>query len=200
MAKFHDRLSYASIYTRAIHCDWEQMRGENGDGVEVVLPPITREVLEEYAPDLLADDLSLEEAVERFEYSEGYYDWRDSFEPMMNYYWPVDLAYGVSPETAGALIEKHAGATSLVYLSETEQHAIVLTGGGMDLSWDICAAYVCCGCIPPLRLLEDLPDMRTLSREMHKRVLDTIPLMSEALDRAAERLRGRRSALAYLGE
>lgn len=103
------------------------------------------------------DEEALEEAKQRFEQSDAFYEWKDRYEPMMNVYWPVDLAYGVSPEEAAERIERFGGATSLVWIESANTDAIVLTGGGMDLSWDIAAAYICCGCIPPSRLLLNLP-------------------------------------------
>lgn len=81
-------------------------------------------------------------------------DWEESFFPMMNALWPVELAYGRSEEEAAALMNLHAGATSLITVDD--QTYIAMTGGGMDLSWHIAAAYVCCGCVPPLDILDGL--------------------------------------------
>lgn len=204
--------------------DWDDLRGEDREGVEITLPPITREILvdqgykpeafeaEEWLIDNIGDHLAedrliglagrhsdgdrdnliawlasndnylvhlaedearsiqsalelakeehdeeaLEEAKERFKQSDAFYCWMDGFEPAMNYYWPVELAHDVGPEEAAENIDKFAGSTALVWIKSADTYAIVLTGGGMDLSWDIAAAYVCCGCIPPSRLLMNL--------------------------------------------
>lgn len=218
-----DGWSHDSIETRSVDVeDWDDLRGEEGEGVRVVLPPITIALLDEYdaapdefdAEDWLRDNLishtttdqdrraadiantyaqdpddwlfenwrtlltaeqitgveadmaeakeehdsdAIEQARDNFKDSDSYYEWKDGFEPAMNFYWPVDLAYELDEETAAERIDKHAGATSLVWIERVQSHAIVLTGGGMDLSWDICAAYICCGCVPPARLLLGLP-------------------------------------------
>ena len=73
---------------------------------------------------------------------------------MMNAIWPVDLAYERSEAEAAALMNKHAGATSLICVDGN--YFIAMTGGGMDLSWHIAAAYVCCGCVPPVAILDNL--------------------------------------------
>lgn len=81
-------------------------------------------------------------------------EWEDSFFPMMNALWPVELAYGRDEDEAAALMNQHAGATSLISIDD--QTYIAMTGGGMNLSWHIAAAYVCCGCVPPLDILDGL--------------------------------------------
>jgi hypothetical protein len=81
-------------------------------------------------------------------------EYRDSFFPMMDSLWPVVLAYGRSEQTAADLMNRHGGATSLISIDGDD--FIAMTGGGMDLSWHLAAAYVCCGAVPPLRLLESL--------------------------------------------
>lgn len=217
--------NHDNIGTSAVQVDdWNELRTENYDGVGIILPPITRQIMvdqgfkltefdaEDWLLDNIPDHLTeeqtteftakaeaddqdledwlleddrwlailpadqgakivaaleeakeefeedeLEDEVERFQQSDAYFEWKDGFEPVMNYYWPVDLAYGVSPSAAAERIEQYGGATSLVYIESVNTYAIVLTGGGMDLSWDICAAYICCGCIPPSRLLLGLP-------------------------------------------
>lgn len=129
--------------------------------------------VEEFEPDgfsALYDDSRIESivpeptAADRRSYSlpmrgdwddcDGAMEYRDSFWPMMNSLWPVDLAYRRSASEAARLMNLHAGATSLIEIDD--QHYIALTGGGMDLSWHIAAAYVCCGCVPPLYILDGL--------------------------------------------
>lgn len=230
---FRDSLSYANVFMHAIRVeDWRELYGENCDGWRIVLPPVTRGVLEEYgAEDFYLeiapaefnaekwmeanlpedfesederqaalreareefeedDESALAQAIERFERTDSFYDWQQRFEPAMNFYWPVNLAYGVSEEDAAALIDRHAGATSLVYIESFDTHAIVLTGGGMDLSWDICAAYVCCGCVPPMELLEGLPEFKQHGTDMLRFILETcVPKAAEFVEGRAARMR-----------
>ena len=79
--------------------------------------------------------------------------------PIMNYFYPVDV-----DQVGGA--EKAAKAVAhlplcIVSFSEDsplrQEYALALTGGGMDLSWQICEAYMCLGYLPPLHFA--LPNM-----------------------------------------
>lgn len=81
-------------------------------------------------------------------------EYRDGFFPMMNALWPVELAYGRSEAEAADLMNRHGGATSLISIDG--DYYIAMTGGGMDLSWHLAAAYVCCGAVPPLYILRSL--------------------------------------------
>lgn len=65
--------------------------------------------------------------------------------PMMNYYYPVNL--GDVPEKIQGRLHLYGGSCVLVMLDENP--VLVLTGGGMDMTWDIVWAYVLCGNLPP---------------------------------------------------
>jgi hypothetical protein len=141
------------------------------------------------------DEEALEQAVQDFEHSDGWYEWKDSFEPAMTFIWPCN-PYRISDQDAATLINELAGSTSLVTItppddsSEDETQGIVLTGGGMDLSWDICAAYICCGQIPPVRLLSGLPSFAGHNMSpMAKAILECMDLAADALESRAQRLR-----------
>lgn len=72
--------------------------------------------------------------------------------PMMNYIYPLpDLKH--TPEKAQELIEH----TNCVVVLIDGEPFMALSGGGMDLSWDICEAYMLLGYLPPLHFCE-LPD------------------------------------------
>jgi hypothetical protein len=80
--------------------------------------------------------------------------------PMMNYWYPLPNFDGDAHEAARAishlplcLVEFHDGSFGLA-----------LTGGGMDLSWEICAGYMALGYMPPLHFC-DLPKMAGKSAE-----------------------------------
>lgn len=72
--------------------------------------------------------------------------------PMMNYWYPVKIDD----------CEEAARAISHLPLCVVEfkdgQTGLALTGGGMDLSWEICRAFIALGYKPPLHFC-DLPDM-----------------------------------------
>jgi hypothetical protein len=116
----------------------------------------------------------------------------------MNAAWPVELAYGVSEDEAANLMNRYSGATTLVAVSDEdgeESYFIGMSGGGMDLSWDLCAAFICCGCIPPITILQGLPNMATgrryastVSDPMAVRILAAMKPTKQYLRRVASSL------------
>jgi len=166
-------LSIRHLDSDSRHVDWSDLRDECEDGYSVILPSPTygdwqdrdsnppAHINRRSARAVMNDADS-----EAFQETQAYDEWRDSFEPMMNYAWPVTLAYGVSVDDAVALIEQHGGACSLIELGEeagerlygddAPEYVIALTGGGMNLSDHIAAAYLACGCVPPERILSGL--------------------------------------------
>lgn len=120
-----------------------------------------------------------DEILDEYRQTRNYDEWADGFFPMMNAYWPVDLPYGADEEEIATKIDKLAGCASLVEIDGIG-YAIVMPGGGMDLSWDLAAAYLCCGVIPPVRLLEGLPIFGSdvpMNKELR-------PLLAVAFDKA----------------
>jgi len=72
--------------------------------------------------------------------------------PMMNYWYPVKLD---DCEEAARLV---AHLPLCVVEFEDGRTGLALTGGGMDLSWEICEAFIALGYFPPLHFC-DLPRM-----------------------------------------
>lgn len=72
--------------------------------------------------------------------------------PAMNYWYPCDIDH---PVNAALTLAKHHLPLCVV---ETPSGAgLALTGGGMDLSWEICEAYIRLGYLPPTHF--ELPAM-----------------------------------------
>lgn len=69
--------------------------------------------------------------------------------PMMNYYYPVEI--DDPAETAAKLAH-----VPLCVVEVNGSTALALTGGGMDMSWDICRAFIMAGYLPPAHFA-DLP-------------------------------------------
>lgn len=80
---------------------------------------------------------------------EGYLNFS---EPMMSYYYPLPHA-DLKPEDA----KKIDGPLVLVQF-EDGSWALALSGGGMDLSWEICKAHIDLGYLPPIHF-SALPEM-----------------------------------------
>lgn len=66
--------------------------------------------------------------------------------PMMNFIYPLPDDW-TPPENIKKLFEDIA--LTVVYVIEDDQYYLALTGGGMDLSWDICKAHIRLGFLPP---------------------------------------------------
>jgi hypothetical protein len=211
-------LSLQFLTADAAWIDWSDLY-QDGDEYDVALPKPTYGDVRERAPDLLNDweeerchaegrplseferfndeaQLSDEHA-ESFWNTDAFHEWADSFQPMMNYAWPVSLAYGgPSLEEAVELVNRYAGACTLVsfseghnpfgpeFASDTPEYGIALTGGGMDLSDHIAVAYLCCGCVPPERILSGLDGFTGCARS--GRLIAAADLLREAYGRAAD--------------
>ena len=81
---------------------------------------------------------------------EGQDAWREGNDPMMRHTYPVQ---SVTAEEAYAI----GSHLSIAVIEIDGDQVFVLTGCGMDMGWDICAAYVLAGFLPPLRFAADLP-------------------------------------------
>ena len=93
----------------------------------------------------------------------------------MNHFYPCELR-NLSTEDAARAI---AHLPLCVVEFEDGETGFALTGGGMDLSWQICDAFISCGYLPPLQYC-DLPDMA--GQEKHPRT----QLILAACQRSAE--------------
>ena len=66
--------------------------------------------------------------------------------PMMNYWYP--LGYEIDDAKAQELAKKIVDLP-LCVVKLNDEYGLALTGGGMDLSWQICEAYMRIGSLPP---------------------------------------------------
>jgi hypothetical protein len=73
--------------------------------------------------------------------------------PMMNYYYPVPLRG--APESAA----RKLAHLPLCVVEVGGSYGLALTGGGMDLSWEICEAFMLLGYLPPVHFASGLPMM-----------------------------------------
>jgi len=79
-------------------------------------------------------------------------------------------------------------------------HALALTGGGSDLSWEICEAYVRLGFLPPLHYAGDLPRLAGLYlTERRAKILDACEQSAKVAlswaDSARKRIRALRKEI-----
>lgn len=66
----------------------------------------------------------------------------DSWSPMMNYIYPLPGSFEVPDDVMDKL-----NNTTIVCIDDN--YYLALTGGGMDLSWEICESYINLGYYPP---------------------------------------------------
>lgn len=105
--------------------------------------------------------------------------------PMMNYWYPIGLR---EEEIEAACAIKDL---PLCFVKVDDVDGIALTGGGMDLSWQICEAYVRLGYLPPVHFtLPRMADRWTPDHEMVYRA------MMRSLASAAASLERQRGDLA----
>lgn len=94
----------------------------------------------------------------------------------MNYFYPVPI------EDCENAAEKVADLPLLVVEFEDGETGLALSGGGMDLSWEICAAYIALGYLPPVHFCE-LPRMGGWEKESWRR--DVLKACYRSADMAA---------------
>lgn len=154
------RLGISTFFTNGItlsSADFDKVVGYEED--MIVIPDITKDVLEQYdaMPEIGEEDdeeEALEDAKEQFEYSNSYYEWKDSFTPMMTTLWPCE-PFTEDKEVANRLEEL---GVAVCYVNGTSGDSsfqgFMMTGGGMDLSDHLAMAYLAADCMPPQPLLE----------------------------------------------
>jgi hypothetical protein len=147
------QLSADAIHTGSVHIDWRDLshsgRGYTAYGAETCETCGAAVVLTEGQGG---------ESHKHYAAS-GCDGYLPTFEgPAMNYFYELPTVADVY-EAAQAiahlplcLIEWHAS-------SGHDGWALALTGGGMDLSWDICEAFMVLGYLPPLKYAGRLPDI-----------------------------------------
>jgi len=135
------------IEAKPLDMDWCERLGEDLDGwrsFEACACPDCGETVHGHGPTYEARhcDVDDESECEGYLTSEG---------PAMSYAYPLGHI-GHSPEDAELL----GGNVCLVEMDDGTWF-LALTGGGMDLSWDICRAYIDLGYLPPVHFA-DLPE------------------------------------------
>lgn len=77
----------------------------------------------------------------------------EEFFPMMNYIYPLSSEFERDMENRfgenwRTIIKGKLSNMTLVTVND--EYFLALTGGGMDMSWEICATYINLGYLPPL--------------------------------------------------
>lgn len=138
------------------------LHGDVYDEWDTYVEDHTDDETDQFVGALTEDDFEGLRDVEPYEYgAEG---------PMMNYWYPIDESEGsyrtYDPERAAVKIVD----TPLCVVQVGNEYGLALTGGGMDLSWEICEAFVALGMLPPTHFA-DLPRMAGKSNEDDSRLV-----------------------------
>lgn len=184
-----------NVFSSPQRFDWGRV-----DGLErlVAVPDPTADDLESYSfsPDELRDagwdvpddpEEAHAFAVEQFKGSGTYGEWVTDFFPVMTVLWPCALR--TSPEEAANAFRREGLACTLVkgQVNGTEVSGIALRGGGMDLSDHIAAAYILCGQVPPVAVIESA--IRIPSPKMERELLEAAEAAADACARVAANIR-----------
>ena len=85
---------------------------------------------------------------------------RPEVSPMMNYRWELP-GYGGDPESDQLRLYQSRVNMVLIKIiggeDAEDEYALALSGGGMNLAWDIAQAYILLGYVPPITLYDSLP-------------------------------------------
>jgi hypothetical protein len=164
--------------------DWSEGYGESWDFVEAVECDECGEVIVAYNHAQGTHDEHADTECTGYISAEG---------PMMNYLYPLDGGVAAD-ELAEAVVDYPLCVITDGY---GETLGLALTGGGMDLSWEIAGAYVAAGFLPPIHFA-DLPRMAgyTLTDE-RRAILDA---MAESLAVVGRQVAYRAERLAELRE
>lgn len=131
-----------------------------------------------------------------FDFSKGYIErWdvpmdlseeecdNEEFMLMMNFIYPLGDRFEVPDDFRDKLI-----CTTIVQIDD--EHYLALTGGGMDMTWEICASFINLGYYPPAHFCE-LPQM--CGKGENKSDREIIDCCNESLDVAISWLKQTRA-------
>jgi len=155
-----ERLNCGAVEVKPLSIDWRERLGEDCDGWtahEALECPTCgrtvvcstlgececRDVLAEIVEVIDDEECEVPNTCRGTMYPEG---------PMMNYWYPVRI-----DDCAEAATKIAHLPLCVVEFSDGET-GLALTGGGMDLSWEICEAFIAIGYYPPVHFC-DLPKM-----------------------------------------
>lgn len=148
--------------------------------------------------DVYEDEIELATSEANYALHEHYRE-NSQFQPMMNYYYTLD-AYNWKdkPQELQARLDIFGGSCLLAELDD--EVVLTLMGGGMDLSWDICLAYILADCLPPAHFASDLPEFYGMKLDKKHKIIiaaceRSLRVMKERQERGLQRLRDLRKNL-----
>jgi len=179
--------------------DWRELLGEDLEGWQsfeavechecqrdVVLNALGEEEHRHIEPDI--------EDEEGFEVRNDCTGYLCSEGPAMNFFYECD--FGRRGFTAEEAAQAVAHLPVCIVEMRDGETGFALTGGGMDLSWEICEAYMCLGYLPPFHFCSSLPNMA--GKRLDRRTAAVIDACKRSVDAMANWVENARSRLAGL--
>ena len=161
------KIDLSGLYVDAIDAkpqtfDWSVGYGERWETVEPELTGLSRAELLEFAEDH-GVEFPIDEDYDPEDDNGLPMDLIDALRdndpdmgcPMMNYRYPLSRDIGDHP----GVKQRELDGLPVCLVQCDDEYFLALTGGGMDLSWEICEAYIIMGYLPPLHFAGDLPIM-----------------------------------------
>lgn len=174
-------LSASATDCQSVHIDWQEERGEDSEGWRSFETSECSECGKVLVLDAgqgeeqhrhLADFGDGETCIGNVSMVEG---------PMMNYWYPVEIS------DCAEAARKIADLPLCVVEFRDGSTGLALTGGGMDLSWQICEAFIRIGELPPVAFSR-LPAMASLKLDKRHRLIVAACIKSSEIQiRQAER-------------
>lgn len=159
-------LTAAAIFATPLHTDWSEGYAERWNVIYPSFDSLSAAELHDFLDEAGVDfsDVERDEDTEP-DWDDDYLDalrdlareevmdnQTDNYVPMMNYRYPLPDYDGVPEDDQVKLRD-----TCLVLVEFDGEYFLALSGGGMDLSWEIARAYMLLGYLPPLHFVRDLP-------------------------------------------
>lgn len=112
--------------------------------------------------------------------------------PMMSFAYPLPNFPGDAREAAEKLADLPLAVVEFTSGPLEGLTALALTGGGMDLSWEICEGYIRLGYLPPIHF--EIPGMAGRGKSEEDRAiiaayLKSCKIVASSVERKAERAR-----------
>lgn len=141
-----DNLSYEAVETQSQHMDWYEI--EEWSCLESTICDECGTITHERQCPKCGTEMCLDG-------------------PMMDYFYPLPHRFKPDKDTVDVLAQ-----LPLCLANPEGKWGLALTGGGMDLTWEICSAYILLGYYPPFEFC-DLPGMAGIEnhRDYHEIVM-----------------------------